>query len=247
MNYIFLVVPSGWLKLETAGWAFQTAAACPLVAQCLRGDAPRAAASNRPPRDADPIFAFAITLLVLGIVLPEFTNRPPSEAELTRAMLRLWPNLVAYTMSFAVIGLMWQNHHALFRLVHRVDRLTVFWNLVLLSVTAFIPFATSTLGAYPTTRPAALLYGLTLTSSATAYNMLLNHLARRRAFAPDVSQAALRQTFFAFRVAWATYGTATLTALATPVLSFALYLLIIAYFLIPRGVDTDLADMPLQK
>jgi uncharacterized membrane protein len=138
---------------------------------------------------SDGVFAFAITLLVLGIVLPEFKNRPPSEAELARAMLRLWPNLVAYAMSFAVIGLMWQNHHALFRLVHRVDRLTVFWNLVLLGVTVFIPFATSTLGAYPTTRPAALLYGLTLTSSATAYNMLLNHLARRRAFAPDVGHA----------------------------------------------------------
>ena len=196
---------------------------------------------------SDGVFAFAITLLVLGIVLPEFKNPPPSEAELTRTLLRLWPNLVAYAMSFAVIGLMWQNHHALFRLVHRVDRLTVFWNLVLLGVTAFIPFATSTLGAYPTTRPAALLYGLTLTSSATAYNMLLNHLARRRAFSRDVSHTTIRQTFFSFRIAWATYGTATLTALAAPVLSFALYLLIIAYFLIPRGVDTDLADMPSQR
>lgn len=196
---------------------------------------------------SDGVFAFAITLLVLGIVLPEFKNPPPSEAEFARAMLRLWPNLVAYAMSFAVIGLMWQNHHALFRLVHRVDRLTVFWDLVLLGVTAFIPFATSTLGAYPTMRPAALLYGLTLTSSATAYNMLLNHLVRRRAFAPGVSHATIRQTFFAFRIAWATYGTATLTALAAPVLSFALYLLIIAYFLIPRGVDIDLADTPVQK
>ena len=96
---------------------------------------------------SDGVFAFAITLLVLGIVLPEFKNPPPSEAEFARAMLRLWPNLVAYAMSFAVIGLMWQNHHALFRLVHRVDRLTVFWNLILLGVTVFIPFATSTLGA----------------------------------------------------------------------------------------------------
>ena len=196
---------------------------------------------------SDSVLAFAITLLVLGIVLPEFKNPPPSEAELARAMLRLWPSVVAYAMSFAVIGLMWQNHHALFRLVHRVDRLTVFWNLVLLGVAAFIPFATSTLGAYPATRPAALLYGLTLTGSATAYNMLLNHLARGRAFGLDVGHATIRQTFSAFRIAWATYGTATLTALAAPVLSFALYLLIIAYFLIPRGVDTDLANTPVQK
>lgn len=42
---------------------------------------------------SDGVFAFAITLLVLGIILPEFKNPPPSEAELARALLRLWPNL----------------------------------------------------------------------------------------------------------------------------------------------------------
>lgn len=41
---------------------------------------------------SDGVFAFAITLLVLGIVLPEFKNPPPSEPQLARALLRLWPN-----------------------------------------------------------------------------------------------------------------------------------------------------------
>ena len=196
---------------------------------------------------SDGVFAFAITLLILGIVLPEFKNPPPSEAQLAYALVRLWPNLLAYTMSFAVIGIMWQNHHALFRLVHRVDRSTVYWNLLLLGVTAFIPFATSTLGAYPTMRPAAFLYGLTLTSAATANNLMLAHLARSGAFAPHVSHATIRQTIVAYRVAWTTYGVATLTALAAPVLSFALYLFLVAYFLIPRGVDIDLPDTPTRE
>jgi uncharacterized membrane protein len=196
---------------------------------------------------SDGVFAFAITLLILGIVLPEFKNPPPSEAQLAHALVRLWPNLLAYAMSFAVIGILWQNHHALFRLVHHVDRSTIYWNLVLLGVTAFIPFATSTLGAYPTMRPAAFLYGLTLTSSATAINLMLAHLVRSGAFAPHVSRATIRQTFVAYRVAWTTYGIATLMALVAPVLSFALYLLIVVYFLIPRGVDTDLEGTPAQE
>ena len=190
---------------------------------------------------SDGVFAFAITLLILGIVLPPFQDTPPSEAALTHALLALWPNLLAYGLSFAVIGIMWQNHHALFRLVHSVDRTTVFLNLLLLGVVAFIPFATSTLGAFPRTRPATLLYGLTLTSSATAYNLLLAHLVRRRAFAADVRAATIRQTVVAYRVGWATYTTAMLVSLVAPALSFALYLLVAAYFLVPRGVDTDLA------
>ena len=184
---------------------------------------------------SDSVFAFAITLLVLGFVLPEFRNGPPSEAELTRALLRLWPSFVAYALSFGVIGIMWQNHHALFRLVGVVDRATILLNLGLLGTTVFIPFATASLGAYPTMRPSTFLYGLTLTSTATFFDALLTHLTRSRAFASNVMPATIRQTTSAYRVAWTTYGIATLVSLVAPILSFALYLAIVGYFLVPRG------------
>jgi uncharacterized membrane protein len=191
---------------------------------------------------SDGVFAFAITLLILSIALPEFRNPPPTETQLAHALLQLWPKLIAYALSFAVIGIMWQNHHALFRLVDHVDRMTVFLNLILLSVTTFIPFATSTLGSYPSMRAATFLYGLTLTSSGIAYNLLLQHLVHRRAFRHEVADATVRQTVIAYRVALATYAGATLTALVAPFLSFALYLSIVGYFLFPRGVDKDLAS-----
>ena len=165
---------------------------------------------------SDGVFAFAITLLVLGIGLPELTQLPPTDAELSGALLHLWPRVLAYLLSFAVIGVMWQNHHALFRLIPSVDRATVLLNLLLLCVTAFIPFATSTLGAYPTTRSATFLYGLTLTSSATVYNLILRHLARSNAFSAEVSAATIHQTIIAYRVGWGTYTVATLTSLVEP-------------------------------
>ena len=188
---------------------------------------------------SDGVFAFAVTLLILSIALPEFRN-PPSESQLSHALLQLWPKLIAYALSFGVIGIMWQNHHALFRLVDYVDRTTVFLNLMLLSVTTFIPFATSTLGSYPSMRASTFLYGLTLTSSATVYNLLLDHLVRRRAFRRDVADATIRQTVIAYRVGLVTYACATLAAFAAPLLSFAFYVLIAGYYLFPRGVDKDL-------
>jgi len=188
---------------------------------------------------SDGVFAFAITLLILGLTLGPLP-RSATETQLADRLLSLWPNLLAYIMSFAVIGLMWQNHHALFRLVDRVDRRTVFLNLALLCVTVFIPFATATLGSFAWLRPAAFLYGLTLTASATAYNVLLMHVVRSRAFAASVSHKTIRQTIVAYRVGWATYTVAMLVALVLPILSFALYLLVAAYYLVPRGADTDL-------
>lgn len=190
---------------------------------------------------SDSVFAFAITLLILSIALPAFKNPPPSERELAHALLRLWPNLLAYLLSFSVIGIMWQNHHALFRLVGTVDRMTVFLNLSLLGVTVFIPFATSVLGAYPTMRSSTFLYGLTLTSSGSIYNLLLWRLTQTGAFHANVSEATIRQTTIAYRVGAMTYAIATLASLVAPVLSFALYLLVAGYYLFPRGADADLA------
>jgi len=188
----------------------------------------------------DGVFAFAITLLALGFVLPQIKSHPPAEAELVAGLLGLWPNLVAYLLSFFVIGIMWQNHHALFRLVPRIDRKTVLYNFMLLAATAFIPFATSALGTYPTMRPTAFLYGLTLTSSATAYNVMLQHLVATNAFSREVSAQTIRQTLFAYRVGWVIYPAAMLIALVAPIVSFILYVLITIFYLIPRGADTDL-------
>jgi uncharacterized membrane protein len=187
----------------------------------------------------DGVFAFAITLLVLGIALPGFTH-PPSDHEVRAALLALWPNAIAYALSFGVIGIMWQNHHAIFRLVDRIDRKTIALNLMLLAGTVFIPFATSTLGAYPTMHSSTLLYGLVLTYTATIYNILLMYLIRKRAFARSITDAVLRQTVVAYRVGWATYALSTLLALWFPLASFAAYILVAVYYIIPRGVDDDL-------
>ena len=187
---------------------------------------------------SDAVFAFAITLLVLGIGLPEFQH-PPTDSELARSLFALWPRVLAYVLSFAVLGLIWQNHHALFRLVRTLDRTTVFLNLALLATNVFIPFATSVLGSYPGLRSAELLYGLTLFSSATAYNLLLRHLVAAKCFESHVSHKTIHQTVVAYRIAWATYTIAALAAFVVPYLSFALYILVVGYFLVPRGADRD--------
>lgn len=189
---------------------------------------------------SDGVFAFAITLLVLGIVLPRADYA--SNRDLTAALLRLWPNLVAYGLSFGVIGIIWQNHHALFRLVEGIDRKTVLLNLLLLAGIAFIPFATSTLGSYPTMRASTFLYGVTLAFCATANNLIVVRLIRIRAFYSEVRDATVARTARAYCGAWITYSLAALLALFVPIVSFVCYVAIVFYFLIPRGVDSDIVE-----
>ncbi|MBV8066917.1 MAG: DUF1211 domain-containing protein [Candidatus Eremiobacteraeota bacterium] len=186
---------------------------------------------------ADAVFAFAITLLALGFVLPR--THLANNRELAHALLGLWPNLVAYALSFSVIGIMWQNHHALFRFVRTVDRRTIFWNLLLLASTVLIPFATTTLGSYPIFAAAAFLYGAVLSACAVFYNLMLLHLVRSHSFEPQVAQATIDQTVRGYRMGLLIYVTATLVALALPLVSFGLYLVVVMYFLVPRGADAD--------
>lgn len=192
---------------------------------------------------SDGVFAFAITLLVLGFAVPmRGAAKWSADADVTRELLAMWPNLIAYGLSFSVIGIMWQNHHALFRTVARIDRTTVFLSLLLLGSTVFIPFATATLGSYPTMHAATFLYGLVLSSCSTFYNLILWHIVRSKAFHESIGAASVAATVRAYRVGWFTYVIAAIVALFVPLLSFALYVAIAGYYLVPRGVDDDLEE-----
>lgn len=198
---------------------------------------------NRPRFEnaSDGVFAIAVTLLVLGLAVPTLAPHA-GEHVLTERLLALWPNFVAYCLSFAVIGIMWNNHQMLFRTVDRLDRQLWLINLVLLVITAFIPFATAVLGAYPAQRPAAVLYGFTLTAASITYNAMLHYLIGRRMFRSFVTADAVRSTVFHYRVGLCVYISATIIAFVFPVVSFALYWAITLYYMFPRGVDADLPE-----
>ncbi len=96
---------------------------------------------------SDGVFAIAITLLILDLHVP----LPPASGgpfNLAAELGRLWTSLLAYFMSFAIILVMWVNHHRIFALVRRVDQAFLFWNGLLLMFVTFVPFPTSLLAAY---------------------------------------------------------------------------------------------------
>lgn len=126
---------------------------------------------------SDGVFAIAITLLILDVRVP----RPPEDASqafaLGRALVRLWPALLAYVMSFVIILVMWVNHHLIFTIVRKTDQTFLFWNGLLLMFVTFVPFPTSLLseymghGGHDELRLAAMIYsahGLLIALSFTA-------------------------------------------------------------------------------
>src|SRR4051794_16540991 len=91
---------------------------------------------------SDGVFAIAITLLVLEL------HAPTSSHGLWSGLVDEWPQFAAYLTSFLVIGIMWVNHHSMFKQFARSDRVLLFLNLLLLLWTALLPFPTSLVAAH---------------------------------------------------------------------------------------------------
>ncbi|HEX4060711.1 MAG TPA: TMEM175 family protein [Streptosporangiaceae bacterium] len=89
---------------------------------------------------SDGVFAIAITLLVLTIA------QPTNYQDLAHDLGSRWPSLAAFVVSFAVIGIMWLNHHSLFTHFERIDRGLFYLNMLLLLTITFLPYPTGVLG-----------------------------------------------------------------------------------------------------
>lgn len=166
------------------------------------------------------MFAIVITLLILDIRLPEV----PYD-ELHASLHAVLPKILAYVMSFVVIGLYWVAHHHSFRFVHKLNGTLLWLNNLLLLIISFIPFPTSLLGRYPLQTLPLVLYGATLiAANATGFAMLLYlRLSPQFADGPFAQQH--------FKQQWPTYlwvNAAYLAAIALsfwmPLISYGIYL-----------------------
>jgi TMEM175 potassium channel family protein len=86
---------------------------------------------------SDGVFAIVITLLVLDLVSPAYRT-----GDLGAALIREWPAYLAFVVSFVYIGVIWLNHHALFRHVARMSPGFSWINLGVLFGAVIIPFPT---------------------------------------------------------------------------------------------------------
>lgn len=105
----------------------------------------------------DGIFAFAMTLLVVDIRIPEGLE-VTSAGELTRRLAALMPQAVAYVISFFVLAALWRNVIAMRHDTEGVARGTLqAWLWYLLFVT-MVPFSSAVVGRYGQFPPAVWVY-----------------------------------------------------------------------------------------
>jgi uncharacterized membrane protein len=107
---------------------------------------------------SDGVFAIAITLLVLNLEIPKDLNGQ----SVASALWEEHENLVAYAVSFAVIGRYWLIHHRFFGQVTRFDSRLLGLNLLYLAWIVLIPFSSQILGDHASDSGGIAVYAVNL-------------------------------------------------------------------------------------
>jgi uncharacterized membrane protein len=127
---------------------------------------------------SDGVFAIAVTLLVLDIPVPALSEAA-SSADLGHALLKLYPRLLAFAISFFVAGLYWIRHHQLFRSVIRADVGLLWINLALLFLVCAVPFTTGVFARYTDTTLALQIYCANMAAVGIAYTVVRGYVQFR--------------------------------------------------------------------
>ena len=191
--------------------------------------------NNRAEAFSDGVFAIAITLLILAVGV----DQALAKGTLEHQLVHLWPAYVAYAVSFLTVGIMWVNHHAIFRHFARVDRPLLLLNILLLMLIAFVPFPTRVAAEFIRSeadrREAALLYGITMTITAICFFAVWIY-GSSRLLLPGTDMREVTGITRSYLPGAPMYGAATLIAFASGALSLVLFGVIALFYAVSASL-----------
>ena len=187
---------------------------------------------------SDGVFAFAITLLVLTIRIPH-----PSDADAAMGLLTLltqqWRNLMAFVLSFMLVGINWANHRVMFSKFARSSHALIWLNLIYLMVgVAFMPIPTAILGDWignPQNQVvAAVFYGAASIVGGLAFNVVWWYGAYAgKLTAPSLTERERRAHTIAWGIAPLAVVALTAIAFVNPTLAVFGYVAIVMFYILP--------------
>ena len=126
--------------------------------------------ANRLEAFSDGVIAIIITVMVLEMKVPHGAD--------IAALAPVVPVFLTYVLSFAYLGIYWNNHHHMLKLTDSIDGSVLWANLHLLFWLSLLPFATGWMGENHFERWPTVLYGVNLLCCAMAYNLLQTRIIR---------------------------------------------------------------------
>lgn len=193
---------------------------------------------------SDGVFAFAMTLLVINLVVPSAAALPGgagTNGRLAAYLLDDRTAFFAYGLAFFIIGTWWSAHLRLFRVLARYDRRVITLNLVFLLFIAITPFDVGLLAAFGGTAVGVGFYAATQALAGGVLLVLWVYVGgHRESLARSTSTAdSLRQGTLLAAIPPLGFAVSVPVALVSPYAAigvwFALFVARFAWTRWPRG------------
>ncbi len=179
---------------------------------------------------SDGVIAIIITIMVLEL-------KTPAGASLADLAARA-PVFLAYALSFANVGLFWNNHHHMLSATERVDGRVLWANLFLLFWLSLVPFAIRWVDETGFAALPTAAYGGVLSLAAVAYTVLERAIIGVKG---NARLAAATGSRWKEKVTLLLYVSAIGVAFVRPWIAIALYALVAAMWFVPdRRIETTL-------
>ena len=150
---------------------------------------------NRLETLVDGIFAFAMTLLVLGITPPK-PDISEAPAVLTSQIFNLIPEFFLFIIAFLILSSFWLGHHRHFHFIRAVDPRLLWINIFLLIFIVLLPFSTDIGGDYPGIQVAVLLFHINILIIGTIFSYHLYYISQSEILRdPQADKDFLREQF----------------------------------------------------
>jgi uncharacterized membrane protein len=186
---------------------------------------------------SDSVFAFAATLLVLNIKIPEVLPDQLT-TELPRQVLHLWPQLLSYMMSFVIVGIYWVAHHVMFHHIKRSDRVLLWLNIAFLMCIAFLPFPTGLISRYGAVQTAIVVYAATLTITGILLELLWWYATKGHYLVEkDLPDNVIRLGTVKTIIAPCAYALSIAVSFFSPKLCIIFFVAIPAFYILPSRLD----------
>jgi uncharacterized membrane protein len=127
---------------------------------------------------SDGVYAFALTLLVLDLKVPEVAGI--TNPALTTDLLQQLPNFFAYAIGFSVVAFFWNVHHRVFQSITSCDTRAVILNFAHLLFISLTPYGASLIGHYEGDRIATIVFSSDLGLASLSMNVLGHYVLAKK-------------------------------------------------------------------
>ena len=172
---------------------------------------------------SDGVMAVIITIMAFSIPAPKGSS--------FGSLRDLAPHLLVYVLSFAMVGIYWNNHHHLLRATERIAGPVMLANLFLLFWLSLFPVVTAWVGQHPRAEAPAVAYGLVGLGSGLAYSVLVRTIIRVNGTDSTVGRSV--GTDRKGYLSLACYSAGMALALRSPWLGYVLYAAVAVMWFIP--------------